>query len=79
MIRPATECGTIVDIDEFPARPTLREALIYANSTPGAETITFASYLSGRTLTLAERGPTTTPIPTPSRGCVGATSPWTGT
>ena len=48
------ECGTIVDIDAFPANPTLREALIYANATDGAETITFASYLSGRTLALAD-------------------------
>ena len=50
----ANACGAVVDIAEFPAKPTLREALIYANSTPGADTITFAPYLRGRTLTLQD-------------------------
>ena len=37
-------CGTVVNLDQFPARPTLREALIYANALSVQEpiTITFA-------------------------------------
>ena len=64
---PSTnQCGTVVDSDAFPDKPTLREALIYANSTPGADTITFAPYLRGRTLTLADgTDPLTEPDPLP--------------
>ena len=47
---PATHCGTVVDAAAFPAEPSLREALIYANHTPGPDTITFAPALSGQTL-----------------------------
>ena len=59
------------DEDEFPATPTLREALIYANDTPGAETITFARRLSGQTLTLAD-GTDTGDAPDPLPWLCGA-------
>ena len=64
---PSTnQCGTVEDSTAFPDKPTLREALIYANSTPGAETITFARRLSGQTLTLDGDGDTgTDPDPLP--------------
>ena len=60
----SNDCGTVKEENDvpvpLPANPTLREALIYANSTDGAETITFAPYLSGRTLTLDGDGDTST-------------------
>ena len=47
-------CGTVLDVTKFPASPTLREAMIYANNTTAAETISFAQSLSGQTITLAD-------------------------
>ena len=54
---PATLCGTVVDPAAFPAEPSLREALIYANHTPGPDTITFAPELSGQTIMINFDGP----------------------
>ena len=51
-----TFCGTVVDSAAFPAAPSLREALIYANHTPGPDTITFAPELSGQTLMVSFDG-----------------------
>ena len=50
-------CGTVVDPAAFPAEPSLREALIYANHTPGPDTITFAPDLSGQTIMISFDGP----------------------
>ena len=47
-------CGSLVAGTALPAAPTLREALIYANSTDTAEALTFAQSLHGQTLTLAD-------------------------
>ena len=52
-----TLCGTVVDPAAFPAAPSLREALIYANHMPGPDTITFAPELSGQTITVSVDGP----------------------
>ena len=41
----------------FPADPSLREALIYANHMPGPDTITFAPELSGQTIMISSDGP----------------------
>ena len=49
-------CGTVVDPAAFPAEPSLREALIYANHTPGPDTITFAPDLSGQTIMISFDG-----------------------
>ena len=55
---PATNiCGAVVDPTAFPAAPSLREALIYANHTPGPDTITFAPSLRGQTIRLSFDGP----------------------
>ncbi len=54
---PATFCGAVVDPAAFPAEPSLREALIYANHTPGPDTITFAPELSGQTIRINFDGP----------------------
>ena len=53
----ATLCGTVVDPAAFPADPSLREALIYANHMPGPDTITFAPELSGQTIMISSDGP----------------------
>ena len=45
-------CGTVTGT--LPASPTLREAIIYANNTTAAETISFAPRLNGQTITLAD-------------------------
>ena len=56
---PTTDpCGTVVDATKFPDEPTLREAIILANSTSEAETITFATSLDGQTITLSNPLPT---------------------
>ena len=73
---PLTDpCGTVKEEDggpvSLPPRPTLREALIYANSTAAAETITFARRLRGQTLTLDGDGDTST-APTPLPWLCGA-------
>ena len=47
---PTSSCGTVVNSAAFPAAPSLREALIYANHTPGPDTISFAPDLSGQTI-----------------------------
>ena len=49
-------CGTEVDPAAFPAEPSLREALIYANHTLGPDTITFAPELSGQTIMVSFDG-----------------------
>jgi hypothetical protein len=49
-------CGTVVNPAAFPAEPSLREALIYANHTPGPDTITFAPALSGSTILVSFDG-----------------------
>ena len=53
---PETACGAVVDPAAFPAEPSLREALIYANHTPGPDTITFAPDLSGQTIIVSFDG-----------------------
>ena len=53
---PTTFCGTVVDPAAFPAEPSLREALIHANHTPGPDTITFAPDLSGQTIMVSFDG-----------------------
>ena len=53
---PATFCGAVVDPAAFPAEPSLREALIYANHMPGPDTITFAPELSGQTILISFDG-----------------------
>ena len=45
-----------MDPAAFPAAPSLREALIYANHTPGPDTITFAPELSGQTIVVSFDG-----------------------
>ena len=52
-----TRCGTLVDPAAFPAAPSLREALIYANHLPGPDTITFVPALRGQTLVVNFDGP----------------------
>ena len=51
-----TFCGAVVDLAAFPADPSLREALIYANHMPGPDTITFAPDLSGQTIMISFDG-----------------------
>ncbi len=64
-------CGTIVDLAAFPATPTLREALIYANQATEPVTITFDSSLAGQTISLADgTDPDSDPDPLP-RVCGG--------
>ena len=53
---PTNSCGTVVDAAAFPAEPSLREALIYANHMPGPDTITFAPELSGQTIMVSFDG-----------------------
>ena len=64
-------CGTVVDLAQFPAKPTLREALIYASDPSVSKpiTITFAPSLDNQAITLTDS----------CRLCVAATSPWPGT
>ena len=50
-------CGDVVDPASFPAAPSLREALIYANYTTEPDTITFAPSLRGQTIRLSFDGP----------------------
>ena len=44
-------CGSVAAGTSLPTIPTLREALIWANHTSGAETINFGSNVHGQTLT----------------------------
>ena len=52
-------CGTVVDLAQFPAEPTLREALIYANDPSVSKpiTITFAPSLDNQTIILTDSLP----------------------
>ena len=55
---PTTDaCGTNITATSTPATLSLREALIWANLTPGPDTITFDRSLAGQTLTLSFDGP----------------------
>ena len=45
-----------MDAAAFPADPSLREALIYANHMPGPDTITFTPDLSGQTIMVSFDG-----------------------
>ncbi len=59
-------CGSVSAGATLPTSPTLREAIIWANSTPAAETIVFARSLGGSTITLADGADTNTdtdPLP----------------
>ena len=66
-VLPTTWCGAVVDPAAFPAAPSLREALIYANHMPGPDTITFAPELSGQTIMVsfdgADLGEEAEPLP----------------
>ena len=61
-------CGMVVDSAAFPAEPSLREALIYANHTDEPDTITFAPDLSGQTIMISfdgsDEGEQADPLPT---------------
>ena len=52
-------CGTVVDLAQFPAKPTLREALIYANDPAVSKpiTITFAPSLDSQAIILTDSLP----------------------
>ena len=67
-------CGTVVDLAAFPAAPSLREALIYANHTPGPDTISFAPSLSGQTIMISfdgeDEGEQADPLPTLCGGAI---------
>ena len=47
-------CGSVASGTDLPDEPTLREAIIWANDTTEAKTITFAPSLKGQTITLAD-------------------------
>ena len=60
-------CGSVADGTSLPTIPTLREALIWANHTSGAETINFGSNVHGQTLTPTDGSDTdTNPDPLPA-------------
>ena len=55
---PTTDaCGTNITATSTPTTLSLREALIWANTTLGPDTITFDRNLAGQTLTLSFDGP----------------------
>ena len=60
-------CGSVAAGTSLPTTPTLREALIWANHTSGAETINFGSNVYGQTLTPTDGSDTDTdPDPLPA-------------